>query len=335
MSERDTDIYHLRDLSFAYAGREALRIDELRIAAPGVTAIAGPNGGGKSTLFDILALLRPAADGEMLFRGRAVTARNRAALRRQIGYVQQKPYLLNMSARENIGLGLRFRGVAAAKAAAAVENIARELRLQPLLDRAATRVSGGEAQKIALARALAPEPAVVIMDEPFTYLDEQTATEIQEWIRAQQADGRRAIVFSAHDRLRAQESADRVLSLIDGRVYTTPPGNLFTGAVEDGGRRFVSGKARFALPRPVADGRALLIDPRHLAVSREPPPADMPNRFHGVIMAMNAVNGEAHIKVQAEAVFHVALAPESAAAMALQPGQQVWVSCEARRLRVV
>ncbi len=327
--------YQLRGLVFSYAGRRTLDIEELRFEPQRVTALTGPNGAGKSTLFDLLAFLRAPERGEILFQGGPTTDANLAALRRRVGYVQQNPYLVNMSVRDNIGLGLRFRGRGRAAVAAAVNEAAAELGLQPLLERAAGDLSGGETQKVALARALAPQPGVVIMDEPFTHLDEGAARDIEQWLAAQRAARKRTIIFSTHDRLRAQALSDAGFNLVDGRVYPLAPGNLFSGAVDAAAGEFVSGGARFALPEGVRTGNRLFIEPQHLVVSRARLSSSMRNNFCGAIVSMNAVNGEIFLEVEAGVTFTVIITRQSLEAMNLRLGEQVWVSCKSSRLVVI
>ena len=103
-------LYQISGLTFSYSGRKVLDLDKLFIDRNRVTAVVGPNGSGKSTLFDILAFLRKPDTGRILLRGKPTAGMNSALLRRQVGYVQQKPYLMKMSVRDNIGLGLKFRG---------------------------------------------------------------------------------------------------------------------------------------------------------------------------------------------------------------------------------
>ena len=206
-------LYQISNLVFSYSGRKALDLDDLHIDHNRVTAVVGPNGSGKSTLFDLLAFLRKPDTGMILFRGNPTSGANRPQLRRQVGYVQQKPYLMRMSVRENIGLGLKFRGETRAAINAAVDAVAGELGITALLDRDAGKLSGGEIQKVALARALALQPDVVIMDEPFTYLDEATIHDIEEWIAGQQAARTKTVIFSTHDRQRARGLSDNVMNL--------------------------------------------------------------------------------------------------------------------------
>lgn len=222
-------LYQISDLAFSYGGRKVLDLDQLHIDVNRVTAVVGPNGSGKSTLFDILAFLRKSDAGMILFRGKPASGIKSALLRRQVGYVQQKPYLMKMSVRDNIGLGLKFRGETRSVIDTAVNTVARELGLAPLLDRDAGKLSGGEIQKVALARALALQPDVIIMDEPFTYLDEVTVHEIETWIRGQREARTKTVIFSTHDRRRAQSLSDNVVNLIDGRAYPFLSGKLDAG----------------------------------------------------------------------------------------------------------
>ena len=206
-------LYRISNLAFSYSDRKVLDLEELHIGCNRVTAVVGPNGSGKSTLFDILAFLRKPDAGTILFRGKPASETRTALLRRQVGYVQQKPYLMKMSVRDNIGLGLKFRGETRSVTDTAVTTVAGELGLAALLDRDAGKLSGGEIQKVALARALALQPEVVILDEPFTYLDEVTVKEIEAWIGRQRKVRNKTIIFSTHDRRRAESLSDTIVNL--------------------------------------------------------------------------------------------------------------------------
>ena len=328
-------LYQISGLVFSYSGRKVLDLDELVIDHNRVTAVVGPNGSGKSTLFDLLAFLRQPDTGRILFRGKPTSGINSALLRRQIGYVQQKPYLMKMSVRDNIGLGLKFRGEQHTVINAAVNTLAGELGLGALLDRDAGRLSGGEIQKVALARALALQPEVIIMDEPFTYLDEVTVHEIEDWIAGQRADQAKTIIFSTHDRLRAQSLSDTTLNLINGRAYPVSSGNLFSGTVDVNDSAFISGKARFMVPESVKSGHKLFIDPRHLVISTERLSSSMRNNFFGTVTTMSSVNGEIHLKIKSDVMFNVVITRRALEELGLQLGDSVWVSCKSSQITVI
>ena len=328
-------LYQISGLAFSYAGRRVLDLDELLLERDQVTAVVGPNGSGKSTLFDLLAFLRRPDAGRILFRGKPAAETANAVLRRQVGYIQQKPYLMKMSVRDNIGLGLKFRGAARTDIDAAVDAVADELGLGSLLERNAGRLSGGEIQKVALARALALQPDVVIMDEPFTYLDETTVHDIEDWIAEQRASRGKTIIFSTHDRLRAQSLSDHILSLINGRLYPISSGNLFSGTLDAGNNTFTCGSARFTVPENITSGHKLYIDPKHLVISAERLSSSMRNNFSGTITAMSTVNGEVHLKIKSEVTFHAVITRKALEELNLQLGNAVWVSCKSSQLIVL
>ena len=328
-------LYQISGLTFSYPGRNVLDLDELFIERDRVTAVVGPNGSGKSTLFDILAFLRRPDTGTVVFHGKPTTGLKIAMLRRQVGYIQQKPYLMNMPVRDNIGLGLKFRGAARTEIDAAVNTVADELGLGTLLDRDAGKLSGGEIQKVALARALALQPSVVIMDEPFTYLDEATVHEIEEWLAGQRTSRNKTIIFSTHDRLRAQSLSDTSFNLINGRAYPFSSGNLFSGTLDVNNNTFICGIARFTVPESVKSGHRLYIDPKHLVISTERLSSSMRNNFFGAITAMSAVNGEIHVKIKSDVMFHAVVTRRAMEELNLQLGNSVWVSCKSSQITVI
>lgn len=328
-------LYQITGLAFSYSGRNVLDLDELHIERNRVTAVVGPNGSGKSTLFDILAFLRKPDTGSILFRGKPTSESGPAQLRRRVGYIQQKPYLMNMSVRDNIALGLKFRGTARPVIDTAVNTVAGELGLGSLLERDAGKLSGGEIQKVALARALALQPEVVIMDEPFTYLDETTVHDMEEWIAGQRTSREITIIFSTHDRLRAQSLSDTSFNLINGRAYPFSSGNLFRGTLDVDDNTFVCGNARFSVPESVKSGHKLYIDPKHLVISKERLSSSMRNNFSGTITAMSTVNGEIHLKIKSAVTFHAVITRKAMAELKLQLGNPVWVSCKSSQVIII
>ena len=188
---------------------------------------------------------------------------------------------------------------------------------------------------MALARALALRPEVVIMDEPFTYLDEVTVHEFEDWIAGQRAIQAITIIFSTHDRLRAQSLSDNILSLINGRLYPISSGNLFSGTLDVNDSTFTSGKARFMVPESVKSGHKLFIDPKHLVISTERLSSSMRNNFFGTITAMSAVNGEIHLKIKSDVMFNAVITRRAMEDLKLQLGDSVWVSCKSSQIIVI
>src|SRR3954463_10499013 len=204
--------------------RGELTVDlELAVADGEVLAVLGPNGAGKSTLLRILAgLLAPdtgriAVDGDVwddVAAGVSVPAH-----RRRLGMVFQD-YLLfpHLSALENVAFGLRTRGTARAEARRrAVDWLAR-VGLADLGDRRPAQLSGGQAQRAALARALAPDPALLLLDEPLSALDARTRLSVRAELGRHLAAFDGSTVLVSHDPVDAMALADRVVVVEEGRV---------------------------------------------------------------------------------------------------------------------
>jgi tungstate transport system ATP-binding protein len=208
----------LREVRRRYSAAYALEVPALAVLAGEILAVIGPNGAGKSTLLRILGLLERPDAGQVLVSGRVVDARDALAERRRMATVFQEPLLADASVADNVGLGLRFRGVPAAVAEPRVRSWLDRLGVQALAGRAARTLSGGEAQRVALARALVLEPEVLLLDEPFAGLDAPTraalVTDLGGILRADRV----TTVLVTHERGEAQALADRVAVLMDGRL---------------------------------------------------------------------------------------------------------------------
>jgi NitT/TauT family transport system ATP-binding protein len=175
-------------------------------------SIIGPSGCGKSTTLNIIAGLVSPSLGTVELAGRAVGAAERQ--RTPVGYVFQQPRLLNwLTVRQNVEFALEAGDVPRREWPARVE---RALRLVGLADYAATfplRLSGGQQQRVAIARALATEPEVVLMDEPFSHLDEITSSRLRAELMEIWARTGTTILFVTHDISEAALLSDRVIVL--------------------------------------------------------------------------------------------------------------------------
>ncbi|MHC8441892.1 MAG: energy-coupling factor ABC transporter ATP-binding protein [Candidatus Eutrophobiaceae bacterium] len=211
-------IYHLENLQFRYSKTSLLNIEDQSFPAGSISALVGSNGVGKSTLLRLLAFLLMPVTGMIHFRGQAVNKRNISAVREQVGLVPQNPYLLRGSVRYNLELGLRFRGMGAKARAERCRPIIALLGLEPLLARAATDLSGGEGQKVALGRLLALKPQVLLLDEPFTWLDSTFSGEFSALLMRLSRDEGKSVVFTSHDPALAHTLADQVYELRQGDI---------------------------------------------------------------------------------------------------------------------
>lgn len=207
----------VRDLVVRRGGVVTLDVPAFDVAAGETVAVLGPNGAGKTTLLEVLALLERPSAGVVLFDGQPASV-GALALRRRLALVLQEPLLLDTTVLENVETGLRFRGVPAAERRRRAEAWLERFGVGGLAGRSARRLSGGEAQRVSLARAFAVEPEVLLLDEPFSALDQPTRDRLIDELRsALEATGATS-VFVTHDRSEAARLATRVAVLLGGRI---------------------------------------------------------------------------------------------------------------------
>lgn len=190
----------------------------LRVTPDASVALVGPSGSGKTTLLSILGLLARPAEGDVLIDGRRVGGREAGALRvRDFGWVFQGTNTLpQRSAIDNAAMGLLARGLGANEARRRAGAMLEAMGIGPLAERAARTLSGGELQRVCIARALASEPRFVLADEPTGQLDSATTEVVIEALISNRPAGT-SIVIATHDPLVASR-CDVVVRLRDGQV---------------------------------------------------------------------------------------------------------------------
>ena len=202
---------HFDDVSLQ-AGALAI-IDRISLTiAPGApTLFVGPNGSGKSTLIRLgMGLLEPSSGG-ITWGGRKWNDGTRRAM------VFQRPVMLRRSAADNVGYALSSRGLGRNDYRECVTSLLERVGLAHLADRPARRLSGGEQQRLALARALARDPEVLFLDEPTASLDPAAIKAVEDIVRATAASGVK-VVMATHDLSQARRIAGDVVFLVRGRV---------------------------------------------------------------------------------------------------------------------
>ena len=164
----------LRDISVRHGAATVLSVPSLSLHSKEVLAIIGPNGAGKSTLLRVIGLLQKPTTGTLWFRGEKVKRANELSIRRRTGNIFQAPLLLNQTLYYNAALGLKLRGLAGDEIEKQLHPWLERLNIAHLASRQARTLSGGESQRTSLARALALNPELLLLDEPFAALDAPT-----------------------------------------------------------------------------------------------------------------------------------------------------------------
>jgi ABC-type sugar transport system ATPase subunit len=249
---------------------------DLAVADGEFVVLVGPSGCGKSTLLRIVAGLETPSEGRVLIGGRDLTGA--APGSRGLAMVFQSYALYpHMTVRQNLGFGMRMRGVPAATVAAKLERAVAMLQLAPYLDRKPGELSGGQCQRVAIGRAIVQEPGAFLFDEPLSNLDAELRLRMRLEIAALHRELGTTMLYVTHDQVEAMTLAQRIVVLRDGRVeqagaplalYAAPANTFVAGFIGSpamnllparwaaGGMLTLPGGARLAAP-PLGEGVAV------------------------------------------------------------------------------
>jgi len=213
-----TEILSMQNISVARSGRQKiLNIQTLSICRGELIALVGPNGAGKSTLLQTINLLQP-YQGNMRLFGEQVHTSSQCLLRRRSAMLFQEALLLGGSVFENVAWPLRFRGISSGEIKTRVHKALTDFGCDHLADRPAKQLSGGEAQRVCIARALVTEPEFLLLDEPFAALDVAMRSAMMEEIRSMAKQRGITVLLVSHNFSDVLYFAERAIALFDGRI---------------------------------------------------------------------------------------------------------------------
>lgn len=329
-----------------------------------VAAIFGPSGAGKTSLLEAVAGLRKIESGEIEIAGRTLFSSTKNVdlppRERAIGYVPQDPTLFpHLSVKDNILFGAHGAGERDGRAEIAMDQVVRLLEIAPLLDRSVDRISGGEAQRIALARALLSRPRLLLLDEPLASLDIGLKERILPYLKRVRDEFTIPMIYVTHDPVEVLSLADWVIMLSHGRVAAEGvPQDVFTsGAVlaqldrdqlenvfdvvlidsssKDGRSRvrLAAGLELFIPYTPRETGSTLQIGIRAddiLVAIRRPEGLSAGNTIEGTIHRMESLPGQVILRVDAGGAFYVRLTPPAVERLCLGVGSKVFLIIKTR-----
>jgi len=215
----------LKNATAHMRGKKLVGPVNLTLAREGFTMVIGPNGAGKTTLLRLMHGLQRCSGGAVSWAVPAARARDRQA------FVFQSPIMMRRKVVDNLAYPLRLRGMGKAAALEKAESCAADLGLGDLLESWAPMLSGGEKQKLSLARALITAPEILFLDEPCANLDGRATREIEAILKAVQARGTR-LVMSTHDMGQARRLATDMVFMLHGSVHEKSGVESFFSAPE-------------------------------------------------------------------------------------------------------
>jgi tungstate transport system ATP-binding protein len=216
-------LVEIRDLVVCRRGRTVLEVPSLDVWKSEVLALVGPNGAGKTTLMLVIARLLKPEGGQVIFDERPQPQWDPLDYRRRISFVFQAPLLLDMTVAENVALGLKFRGLRKDETRVRVAQWLDRLGIASLSGRRAGELSGGEAQRVSLARAFVLDPELILLDEPFSALDPPARARLLEDLTALLTTDHRTAIIVTHNLKEAAKLGDRVAVIVGGRLRQVGP----------------------------------------------------------------------------------------------------------------
>ncbi|WP_102264255.1 ABC transporter ATP-binding protein [Mesobacillus jeotgali] len=218
-----TPLITVKNLEVRAGRKSLLSIPHFEVQAGEVLGIMGPNGAGKSTFIKALSLLEKPAQGAILFKGQDISHDLTLEMRRKFAVAMQQPLLLDTTVFQNVAIGLKLRNLPRTEVKQKVAYWLNKFQISHLAKKQAVHLSGGEAQRVNLARAMVLEPEVLFLDEPFSALDFPTKVQLLKDIKSIIEQTKTTTVFVSHDLMELKYLAGTLAILMDGELKQTGP----------------------------------------------------------------------------------------------------------------
>ncbi len=350
-----TALLSLKDIVIVRDDKRVLEVEQLDIIKGESLVVIGPNGAGKSTLLLSAAGLLAPFSGSMVKNGIEVYSGNLLEYRRKTALVLQEPLLMDMTVMENVASGLRFRGVGKKEAAQKAVVWLKKLGISHLERRRVRTLSGGEAQRTSLARALVLEPDLLLLDEPFSALDAPTRARLIEDFHYLLKQNAVTTLLVTHDLNEALQLGDRVAVVLEGKLKQTgSPQEVFNTPVDSDVAAFVG--VETVIPAEVlavqdgmvtmkagsytleATGNAnqfskvlLCLRPEDITLWQvdEAPPSSARNRMRGIVQRCNVQGPLVRVVVDCDFLVVALITRSSWMEMGIREGSKVALSFKA------
>lgn len=345
----------VQNLFKEYSGTQVLKNVSFRVEKGEVFVLVGPNGAGKTTLLKILDLLEDPTSGKILFDGMPVDypAKDKVALRRKIGMVFQQTVLFNMSVYDNVAYPLKVRGLDESSVKQKVKGALGLVQMNGFEHKNALALSGGEAQRVAIAQALVIEPDLLLLDEPTANLDPRNVSIVEEALSYVNRESRTTIIMTTHNMFQAENLARRIALLNEGKieamgtfqeVFYKPLKpvknfarleNVFHGVskitVEGTSIVDVGGGLQIEATFKKTGNVTIHLPPEDIIVSIHPIISSARNAFEGRIVQISDMGHviKLKVKVKSDKTFTVQITRRSFIEMQLNIGSKVFIAFKA------
>ncbi len=337
----DKLIFKVRNLKKVYNGKIILDVDNLNFQEGKIYAIVGPNGSGKTTLLNILNLLEKPDEGQIFFYDQEITNKSNSDtldIRRRMTLVNQDPFLLHSTVYDNIAYGLKVRSIPSKVQKSRIRSALNVVGLSAFKDRKVNQLSGGEAQRVVISRALVIEPEVLFLDEPTANIDQKHIDVVERIIKKIKKEIKTTVIFTTHDLSQAYRLADEVISLLDGKIIEQVPENLLRGEIieeEDGLKWFKTMRnIKFAIVSEKVGPAYISIDPRGIILSYEQFQSSARNSFLGKITKIIEQNHLVKLEIDIGNLLVVIITRESFFKMNLNLGSKVYLTFKASAVKL-
>ena len=332
-------LYRAVHLKKVAGGRTILDIESFAIDAGRIYGLLGANGAGKTTLLNILGFLEQPTSGGMEFAGRPVrfTRNVLQQLRREVVMVDQHPVLFSTSVYKNIEFGLKIRKVASKQRERIIDEVLEMVDLAAFKQESAMELSGGETQRIALARALALSPRVLLCDEPTSSVDVENQAAIVAILKKINTTLDISIIFTTHDRLQAAGLAHHTLVLEGGSLVSAIYDNIFACIVMESADNQVMCRLQNSVNLLLHAGknglepgkRRICIDPEKIVLLQNEPGPETVGILQGKVVQLMADNDRIRMVVNVGVMMTVLLGHDNYRELCPVIGDRVWLLMQA------
>lgn len=351
------NLLEIQNLSKKYDGKKVLEDINIYLKKGSTLGLIGPTGCGKTTLLRIIDLIETPSSGKIIFNGLEIpkNKKDQLDIRRKMGMVYQKPIVLKGTVYDNICYGLKIRGENKEEYQDKIKDLLESLGLEGYETRDASTLSGGETQRMALARALITDPELLLLDEPTANLDPQSTEKIEKFLEHLREAGKTTVIIATHNLIQGQHLSDEI-AILNKKIFQIgkpeevfrKPKNRFvaefvgvknvkkgiSSKVEDNLTVINTGNIKVYATSTLEGDVYLSIRPEEITLSRSEVRTSALNEFNGEIKEIRDSGGILDLKIDVGEVFSVYMTQKSFADMDLTIGSKVWLQFKASAVNI-